>query len=533
MRKLLIFSILLAITSTICSQAPFTKLLRTPDDNFDYIWEADFCQLQDSSFIVIGVYRASAVDRSPMIVHLSSSGELIDTFVVKDPLSNVFSVNNVLASTDSGFVITGVAKDALSMLPIVFCVKFNAAGDTIWNRSYRDTNFINPMVSGFINASDGGFIILVNDNIVDTNNNSINIIKIGTDGNLQSFRRLNTDFNSLLQARSIIETSPNKYYVVGDCFDAHGSFLISLSSLDTINYFKIYPGIYLPDIVVDDSFIYISCIVSSSMLAILKLDLEANFVSLKSWQGIYDGAIGTSIILNVNTFIVYYKYSLLSYYTPVGNGAYVMDKTVDTVKVFSDGDFRDCYVCLDNMLAFIQAGPFYPVRHSNIYSDIRSYQFTLQKADSLLVNSPCNSWKSVWIDTNAVMSISVLNRTVRLDTLGWQFSYALQKDVLHIITENKCIYEFFGAVPDGVSYTQISTFPNPSNGIFNLSNEGEWLSSAIFIVYNAVGKEQVKYTMDIAETVNLNLSFLQSGIYYYQIISNNNILKQDKFVVIK
>ncbi|MEI6311574.1 MAG: T9SS type A sorting domain-containing protein [Bacteroidota bacterium] len=53
------------------------------------------------------------------------------------------------------------------------------------------------------------------------------------------------------------------------------------------------------------------------------------------------------------------------------------------------------------------------------------------------------------------------------------------------------------------------------------------------IIYDALGKEQSRINTDIASSSSLDLQFLQNGMYYYSIISQHNIVKQGKFVLLK
>jgi len=88
---------------------------------------------------------------------------------------------------------------------------------------------------------------------------------------------------------------------------------------------------------------------------------------------------------------------------------------------------------------------------------------------------------------------------------------------------------------------KIKLYPNPNNGSFKLEypqsgevREGRKEAIAEFVVYDINGKQV--YSELLAGTTtqkNVQLDELKNGIYYYNIIQNNQILQTDKLVIIK
>jgi hypothetical protein len=77
----------------------------------------------------------------------------------------------------------------------------------------------------------------------------------------------------------------------------------------------------------------------------------------------------------------------------------------------------------------------------------------------------------------------------------------------------------------------ISAFPNPSNGIFTLSD----LESVINVeieVYNSLGERVCKTVVD-PNTKQVDLSELINGIYFFTILSDDNFQSNGKIVIQK
>ena len=80
----------------------------------------------------------------------------------------------------------------------------------------------------------------------------------------------------------------------------------------------------------------------------------------------------------------------------------------------------------------------------------------------------------------------------------------------------------------------ISVFPNPSeNGIFQLNIESSDISDFQLIIYNNLGKRIYEKEILVNGTYHksINLSSAAAGIYYLQIISNNQIIDQRNLII--
>jgi hypothetical protein len=80
-----------------------------------------------------------------------------------------------------------------------------------------------------------------------------------------------------------------------------------------------------------------------------------------------------------------------------------------------------------------------------------------------------------------------------------------------------------------VSVSGINIYPNPTNGILNVSISSELAGVASIEVYDAIGKLVIKDTLS-NDANTINLSKLEDGMYVFKIINNNKAIKVGKVV---
>ena len=80
-----------------------------------------------------------------------------------------------------------------------------------------------------------------------------------------------------------------------------------------------------------------------------------------------------------------------------------------------------------------------------------------------------------------------------------------------------------------INKTSISVYPNPTNGVLNISIPSELTGLTSIEVYDAIGKLAVKETLS-NDANTINLSKLENGMYVFKIINNNKTVKVGKVV---
>ncbi len=75
----------------------------------------------------------------------------------------------------------------------------------------------------------------------------------------------------------------------------------------------------------------------------------------------------------------------------------------------------------------------------------------------------------------------------------------------------------------------ISVYPNPNNGVLNITLTNELSKNSSLEVYDALGKLVIKQVL-ANELNTINISNFENGIYLYKVLNNTNIVKVGKLV---
>jgi hypothetical protein len=89
--------------------------------------------------------------------------------------------------------------------------------------------------------------------------------------------------------------------------------------------------------------------------------------------------------------------------------------------------------------------------------------------------------------------------------------------------------------PDAGINSDLSVYPNPGDGIFNIKLESLTESEALMVLTDELGKVVMKYTWSLFEGQNirqLDLMNLTSGIYYVQVLQGDRLMTK-KVVLMK
>ncbi|MBC7694049.1 MAG: T9SS type A sorting domain-containing protein [Burkholderiales bacterium] len=84
-------------------------------------------------------------------------------------------------------------------------------------------------------------------------------------------------------------------------------------------------------------------------------------------------------------------------------------------------------------------------------------------------------------------------------------------------------------INNNIMVSGITIYPNPTNGVLNISISSELAGSTSVEVYDAIGKLVIKDTLS-NDTNTINLSKLEDGLYVFKIINNNKTIKVGKVV---
>ena len=128
--------------------------------------------------------------------------------------------------------------------------------------------------------------------------------------------------------------------------------------------------------------------------------------------------------------------------------------------------------------------------------------------------------------------------------------YDADWNVLPVGSEAKITYTFYDERNQDVKYTFVVNFkyqpdaveeintifsnayPNPANNTVSFDYEMQNANSAAVAIYNMMGQEVVRQDLNLGSSrVDINVSDLNEGVYFYSLIVNNQTVKTNKFVV--
>ena len=110
---------------------------------------------------------------------------------------------------------------------------------------------------------------------------------------------------------------------------------------------------------------------------------------------------------------------------------------------------------------------------------------------------------------NPIIRFRFVSDNIQTNKEGWMID--------HIVFRG---YEATGNVKDKTK-NNIKIFPNPTVDNINISSSTSFLHNAIFILYDLNSKEMISTT--VSQNQNIQISHLQSGIYFYKLIYDNEI----------
>ncbi len=92
-----------------------------------------------------------------------------------------------------------------------------------------------------------------------------------------------------------------------------------------------------------------------------------------------------------------------------------------------------------------------------------------------------------------------------------------------------------GVVDTTVSNNNVfSVYPNPNRGGFTLSYQLQQGQTAEFIIYTTFGQKVASYVLDAnSSKMNILNNSLSSGMYLYNVIVGNTVVKRDKLIIIR
>jgi len=127
-------------------------------------------------------------------------------------------------------------------------------------------------------------------------------------------------------------------------------------------------------------------------------------------------------------------------------------------------------------------------------------------------------------DTAIVMAVTNIPIIVGVDTI-------LETTDVYNLTTN--CFGYVGIEDQKEQKNEIFVYPNPNNGNMELEYSFSSSEQATFILYDITGREIVRYPLNAnANHLTISETTLRNGIYFYKVISENELIGSDKIIII-
>ncbi len=166
----------------------------------------------DGGFILVGATESFGVnDRNIWLVRTDSNGDTLWTKTFEKSLLS--DANSVVQTSDSGFIVAGIAGTYDEGSNDVWLIRTDSDGDTLWTKTYggtgdQDGRFVQQ-------TADGGYIIIANKRVADGN---VDIWLLKTDANGDTTWTSTFSTGSDGEGTNVVQTADSGYAIFGIIF---------------------------------------------------------------------------------------------------------------------------------------------------------------------------------------------------------------------------------------------------------------------------------------------------------------------------
>lgn len=491
--------------------SPFSKVIN--DLSLDGIQTYASCQNNLGSTILVG----EDLTGNGLIIMIDKNGNLQWNKKWKVLNSNSCPIfTSIISTNDNTYFLSG--SYYLNQENQSVFAKLNIDGDTLWTK----TNSIS-MVYSSIQTSDNGFIMLGRKAVASPVYNQISILKVNSNGD-QEWSKSFTVNNKPCHAYSIKQKSDGNYLMVGkyqeESSNRDKGFLSELNETGD----PIWAKTFFDEInnrstdahdfqIINDS-IYLLLSGWNSIIA--KTDLSGNLAWAKEINGTYGN---NSMFYSTrklrktdNNHLLFISGSDFSTYSTVDLNANIL------LTGWLEINATDIFSTEDDGILVVGNGPIWGVKN-----DFWRYNIGLIQMDEAGYGVEC-----VESGTSSSSLIELATNTIvfQEQSGGQPQSTEFEMGSLDLNIEDGCV-DFTGSIGETSKITS-SIFPNPNNGFFTISLNDK-INGTIEIVNN-LGQTIVQKEIHEFQ-FNLNLEKQPTGVYFYQIESENQIISSGKIII--
>ena len=511
-------TLLILFQNSFAQQSKFSKIYF---DNANYFSADGMVKSFDGGLIVTGIYNYTS-----SVMKIDSLGSVV--WANSFGFGQNESVNAVVRTTDSCYVMAGKAYDILATNLDIQITKIGQSGNLIWSKiislpEHQEAFAISP-------TDDGGFILTGNEGYISPPHNRILVSKLDSLGDVEWLKVFQGGNNSNY-GNSVKQTPDGGYAVIGYVedyppFNGNG-LLLKLSSTGIVEWANKYNTVTPSVFVGNDLVITQDGIISYYSTGNEHAIIKTNFSGNDYWRETISGAVpGMNILNTVSSKMKLLQDGNLVFAT--GNRGFASQSSI--VCIDSTGGFNwsqyitnsshDIEEADDHGFFILGNGPLIGVRTTTITNP----HVGIIKSDSLGNADLCTSINpSVSINfgttTQDPISITVISYSA--------FSTAVSPiNSAMVISEMTSCVDFIGGIEDWLS-DNIEISPNPSHSSFNLHLPG--LTGNILInIQDASGRITFsqKRNVNSSDVINIEPD-LSAGIYFLSVNSSaNKIIKK-------
>ncbi len=529
MKKILLLSIIFITKLNVNAQTTFQKAY----GGLAMDEAKSVRQTTDGGYIIAGTTTSyGSGGRDVLVIKTDAKGDTTWTKTFGGDTDNEYGFC-VQQTTDSGYIISGVASSFADVAGDMYLIKLTATGDTMWTRTYGGIGY--EWGSFVQQTSDGGYIIIGQTPAFGAGGFDAYLVKTDATGNLSWTK---TYGGTGLEVGSAVQQTTDGGYIFTGEIDTYGAgggdfYLVKTDSTGIVVWTKTFgtPGTEAGVTIkqtTDGG--YIIGGTSENSLGPLGPDMcliKTNDVGDTLWTRLYGGPMIDECYEVIQT---------------TDGGYMICGKSFS----FSAAGDYDAYVVKTNSLGIVQWSKTYGSSTGNSSNDI-AYSVSqtndggyivageslfgfgvglknayLLKTDSL-GNSGCNEGIAATITS---MYAPFVSSPPTLTSLGGVITYPATILNSGTIQTNLC---FTSSITKKTSFENFNTFPNPFTSTVTLEinlSEKQNIGIAIVDVFgNIVRNFSLDNINQNENKITFDLSELNNGIYFCEIKSNTTALK--------
>lgn len=498
-----ILSILISV-STNAQQGTFSKVYKDLASSNPQLKVTSIVPTYDHNYMIAGNKYVVKTDTAGAVLMCKIIGTSSD-------------FKKIIPTNDSCFLIFGNCVNDSNTRMMVFCVKINSNGDTLWSKAIdlgKSTYFSSAQLT-----NDNGFIITANVNNPTVPYNAMVVVKLDSLGTIKWSKKINAG-NYTSNVLAIQQTVDSAYVLIGEMEDKIGT---------TVN---VYAIIYKLD--VNGTLLwakkYNQNSTSNSTLGNdIKITPTGFICSLKSTNNTGSYLLKTDFDGNIlwckhyyNTFSKISSASNNSYFLIPNEMFLSMGDIIAKVDSLGNAIWSKMYLMYltdvientDKSLMVIGNGPVWGVKSTTILEP----QFALMKTDSIgYCNINCK-WNNTLLPN--VDSLLVTPTTCTISNAGVLINMHPVVTNATLSTTLGCV-EATGSVDEFDKEKEFLIYPNPAHKAVTIQSLHDY-KDAFVTIYNVNLGLVATHSLNKRST-EIDVSKYSKGLYFVKIQTKENV----------